>query len=263
MNPRKVVTLSNVIGIVSIFLLLYWVFIFVSMEVFGFRVFRENMTQTFYMSIFGIISLMSGALIINIMFNLTRIAQKHNNDPSDSIPGRRWPVVIFILSFPLVFILLFAGDKLTSAKKEKMLIHSAKSILSNQSVNISAITDYTFTRQWMRRVSDALAVMSRTDSNFNSVTVIVNDSINSTPVFLGFGSYPRFMKDENPERADFLLETNLEERIYLEKAFREKNSDTHFSSSDGHYELFFPVVIKGRVVVFYFSDRQRYGKIGS
>ena len=78
MNLKTLVKLSNIIGTISIILLIYWVFTFVSIQVFGLRVFRENMTETFYMSVLGILALMSGALIINVMFNLTRIAEKHN-----------------------------------------------------------------------------------------------------------------------------------------------------------------------------------------
>ncbi len=56
MNPKQLVKLSNVIGIVSILLLMYWIFIFITIEVFGLKVFRENMTETFYMSVFGIVA---------------------------------------------------------------------------------------------------------------------------------------------------------------------------------------------------------------
>lgn len=78
MNSKSWVKLSNIIGIVSIILLLYWVFIQISTEVLGLKVFKEVTTETFNMSISGILALMFGALMINIMFNLTRIAEKHN-----------------------------------------------------------------------------------------------------------------------------------------------------------------------------------------
>ena len=70
-------------------------------------------------------------LIINIMFNLTRIAEKHNQDDVVSLqaPNRIW--LIFGLSFPIILGLLFAGDHLTSKKKEKMLIESARSIIES------------------------------------------------------------------------------------------------------------------------------------
>ena len=40
MNNKALVRLSNVIGIVSIILLVYWTFIFISITVFGVKVFR-------------------------------------------------------------------------------------------------------------------------------------------------------------------------------------------------------------------------------
>ncbi|MBE9467791.1 MAG: hypothetical protein IMY72_05635 [Bacteroidetes bacterium] len=86
-----------------------------TVEVFGLKVFRENITETFYLSILGILALMFGALIINIMFNLTRIAQKHNND-NELLKNKKSKVVIIIIivSFPFILGLLFGGDYLTS-----------------------------------------------------------------------------------------------------------------------------------------------------
>lgn len=80
MNYKTLVKLSNIIGIISIILLVYWVFVFISMTVFGLKIFRENITETFYLSVVGVLALMLGSLIINVMFNLTRIAEKHNQD---------------------------------------------------------------------------------------------------------------------------------------------------------------------------------------
>src|SRR6056297_3104176 len=141
MNPKRLVKLSNIIGIISIILLVYWVFIFMTVEVFGLKVFKENITETFYMSILGILALMFGALIINIMFNLTRIAQKHNSD-TDSIGNKkRIGVILFIISFPLIFGLLFGGDFLSSKKKEKLLIKSAESIIVDHTTKADKLVD--------------------------------------------------------------------------------------------------------------------------
>ena len=114
MNNKSLVKLSNIIGIASIILLVYWIFIFISITVFGLKIFRENITETFYLSVVGILALMTGSLIINIMFNLTRIAEKHNQDDIN-VSKRRSKIlgIIFGLSFPLVFGLLFGGDYLT------------------------------------------------------------------------------------------------------------------------------------------------------
>ena len=163
------------------------------------------------------------------------------------------------------FALLFAGDKLTAAKKEKLLLESAKSIVSNQSVNLGTLADYSFTRSWMRSVYESLSVMSKTDRNYSSVRIIVRDRINDTPVFLCFGNnaYPVSDGSRRINRVDYIFETSLEQRKYLESVFNDKKGEALFSADDGSYELYFPVIINNRVIVFYFTDRQAYGKIGS
>ena len=45
MDNRKLVKLTNVIGIVSVLLLVYWVFAFILAQVFGVKVFREHITE--------------------------------------------------------------------------------------------------------------------------------------------------------------------------------------------------------------------------
>lgn len=119
MNPKTLVKISNAIGVISIILLIYWVFTFISIQVFGLKVFRENITESFYFSIVGILALMTGALIINLMFNLSRIAEKHNDDKSLNKKISKRILIFFILSFPLIFGGLFAGDHLTSKRKKR------------------------------------------------------------------------------------------------------------------------------------------------
>jgi len=80
MNSKKMVKLSNMIGFISVLALIYWIIIFITMEVFDLRVFKEHTTTTFYFSIMGILALMFGALIINVMFNLSRIAERDKEE---------------------------------------------------------------------------------------------------------------------------------------------------------------------------------------
>ena len=157
MNNKVLVRLSNIIGITSILLLVYWVFIFISIQIFGFKVFRENLTETFYLSVLGILALMFGALIINVMFNLTRIAGKHNQDSID-IPKQTSKNIglLFGLSFPLIFGLLFGGDYLSSRKKEKMLVASAKSIIDNSLDKSNKLVNYSFDEKWIIETDNTL-----------------------------------------------------------------------------------------------------------
>lgn len=265
MNPRNLVKLSNIVGTVAIVLLLYWVFIFVTTEVFGLKVFRENMTETFYMSVFGILALMFGALILNLMYNLTRIAEKHNADAAliSNTSGKplKW---LLILSFPIIAALLFGGDYLTAQKKERLLISSARSIIDSNAAKSEKLANYTFTEEWLRETDNILEQFSKTDKNFPSVSVITRDTMADSKVLLAFNSFYKAEKDTTPIRKkDYLLQTTKPEREYLNKVFDENYTEIRFSAHDGNYQLFYPYIKNGKKIVLYFSDYQRYGKIGS
>ena len=132
MTAKKIVKLSNVLCIISVISLCYWVFTFIVIDVFGLKVFRKNLTEIFYLSILGILALMFGALITNVMFNLTRIAEKHNSDTIDlKQTNSKIFLICFITLFPIITIVLFLGDYLTTNKKERMLLQSAESIVGS------------------------------------------------------------------------------------------------------------------------------------
>lgn len=265
MNNKSLVRLSNIIGITSIILLVYWVFIFISITVFGLKVFRENLTETFYLSVVGILALMLGALIINVMFNLTRIAEKHNQDDTlEKKKSFRKMGIAFAVSFPVIFGLLFGGDYLTSTKKERMLISSAKSIVNDNVDKSNQLVNYSFEEKWMIATNETLDLFSKTDKNFPYVTVIVTDTTNNSQVFLGLREYYGKINDTiSPKKNEFIYKTSEIERKYLKNVFYNKSNATRFSASDGRYELFYPYSKGGKTIVLYFSDYQRYGKIGS
>ena len=66
MNPKQFVRISNIIGILSIVFLTYWIFTFVTIEFFGLKIFRQNLTEIFYLSVTGILALLVCALIVNL-----------------------------------------------------------------------------------------------------------------------------------------------------------------------------------------------------
>ena len=265
MRNSTLVKISNTIGIVSILLLVYWVFIFISIEVFGFKIFRENLTETFYMSILGILALMFGALIINVMFNLTRIAERNASEEPQTKPSRirNWAL---IGSFPIIFILLYVGDYLSSQQKEKYLVSSAESIINKNESYSLTLANYSFSEKYIFDTSKILEILTETDENFPTVNVIVSDTIKSNRVYLSFaGNYPGNLKDTvgAPPKRHYIEQTSEPEREYLKSVFELKNREYRYSANDGNYELFYPMVKNGKVVILFFSDRQRYGKIGS
>jgi hypothetical protein len=264
MNAKQIVRLSNIIGITSILLLVYWVFTFIMIQVFGLKVFRENMTETFYLSVLGILALMTGSLIINLMFNLTRIAERDNLDAVNN-KSNKLRFITLLLIFPLIALILFGGDYLTSAKKEKMLVESAKSIIESNKANSDKLVNYTFSENYIKETSEILKILSGTDKNFPSVTLIVKDSIKGSPVYLGFNEYfgGNLNDTIKPQKNEYIYKTTQEEREYLNSVFDNKNEELRYSSHDGNYELFYPYKKNGKKVILYFSEQQRYGKLGS
>ena len=266
MNHAKLVKLSNIIGITSIILLIYWVFVFIAITVFDLRVFRENMTETFYLSVFGILALMFGALMINIMFNLTRIAEKHRQDENHQIrKSSKRLTIFFILSFPVLFAFLYFGDFMSSMKKEKMLISSAQSVIESDNNKIAKLAQYSFNKEWIIETADILSFYSGIDTHFPHISIIVSDTLDHTTVFLGFDTYAGISRNDTiqPKKIKYIRNTTKEEREYLEKVFSGNRDEIRFSAHRGRYELFYPYSKNGKKFVLFFSDYQRYGKIGS
>jgi hypothetical protein len=264
MNAKQLVKISNYIGFISIILLVYWVFTFILIEVFGLKVFRKNMTESFYLSVLGILAMMAGALIINIMFNLTRIANKHNKDEGITKNNKK---IIFglILIFPLIGIILFGGDYLTTRKKEKLLINSAEYIINQNPEKTNQLIDYHFTKNYIIETANILNLYSNTDRNFPDVRVIVKDSIEGKQIYLTFNDYVSFQKNDtlSPKKINYIYKTTKIERDYLDKIFSQNSFDIRFSSYNGNYELFYPYKQGSKTIILYFSERQRYGKLGS
>ena len=266
MNPKKLVKISNTIGAISIVLLIYWVFVFITIEVFGLKVFKENITQTFYLSIVGILSLMFGALIINIMFNLTRIAQKHNKDVLPASKKSKMNKAMLIASFPVIAVLLFGGDYLTSKNKEKMLIRSAEAIVTDHAENLDSLLNYSFSLNWLKESDEIMDILSKTDQHFPNVTLIVRDSIKNSKLYLGFRADYYYIRENDtilPTKRDFILKTTQPERDYLHSVFNSNAKEIRFSAHDGSFELSYPYKKGDKRIVLYFSDHTTYGKIGS
>jgi len=264
---KNLVRISNIVAIVSIVLLTYWVFVFIVVEVFGLKVFRENLSQTFGLSVMGILALMAGSLMINVMFNMTRIADSKDSeaDPSKAGKASIKRVGIGLLAvFPLLVGLMFGGDYLTSRKKESVLINAATKVIESNPKRIKAIVDYRFSEEWMAEAGELVERMKKTDENFPFVQILAMDRASGVNDVLQFGNYsaPR-ETDKARKRIDFMFSTSVEERRYLESVFKDGNVKHRFSASDGNYELYYPYFDGEKRIVIYFSDFQRYGKLGS
>ncbi len=261
---QGIVKLTNKVAVVTLIALVYWVFIFIAMEVFDFKVFRENITELFGFSILGLLAILFGAVVLNVMLNMTIIAE--NNGREDAkIGGKKllFYVLAFISSLLLIFSFLFMGDRATSQKKERHLVNSVKTLLDEHRDIVDELLDYEFTVDYMDNASRKIKLLSKIDENFPGIEVLLPDKINNVDVVLSFGGYFGYDKKKKPQKVDFIFSASAAERDYLERVFNGQESDYLFSSHDGKYEIYFPVKKGSDTVVFYLSQYMRYGKIGS
>lgn len=265
MNKDRIIKISNAVGIVSIVLLIYWVFIFISITVFGLKVFKENLTESFYFSIIGILSLMFGALMINIMLNLTKISAYFDKKKATApIKKSSLSTVLLLLSFPVIFILLYTGDKLTSKQKENYLIKSATYLTEQYPEKINALSHYTFTDQYIKQTEQTLDYLSKIDDNLPHAFVIVQDTVENELTYLKIRNFRMdYNTKKNKAKIDYIYSCSKEEKEYLHEVFKQNSMKPRFSSHDGNYELFYPVSNSNKKIVIYFSEYQHYGKIGS
>lgn len=267
MNQKLFVKISNIIGVISIVLLIYWVFIYTAVNVFEFKIFKEDITDTFMVSVLGILALMFGSLMLNMMFNLTRIAErdKEKLHPKSKPISWKWGIVVGC-SFPIIFGLLYLGDFLSTQKREEMLIASALSIVQNNPKKMEELANYSFERTWIGNAKTILELFAKTDENFPHVSLIVPDSIDGTKVYLRFNSYYSSATDSiyHLAKNDFIESTSKEEREYLKKVFFSNHKKIMFKANKwGVNELFYPYSDNGHRVVLFFTEYKKHGKFGS
>lgn len=294
MNAKKLVKATNIIGMVAVTLLVYWVFALILIQVFGLKVFREHITEIFLMSILGILAVMGGTLMLNIMLNLTRIAERGQEE---EVRGGRKTVYLLLAVFPILAALLFGGNYLTIRQKRDILTQSSERIVKDNPAQIDALTDYRFDLAYIKKSSEILDLMAKDDLSFKSAMIIVPDKINNKPVYLAFSADSRlnvggeavpaasqneavpaanqnvegndnFVMDRNGEKVmvkkmDYVYSPNLKEREYLQKVFAGQTQEMRYEAEDGHYSLCHPYRKNGKTIVLCFSDYQEYGKIGS
>lgn len=276
MNMKKLVKLSNIIGIVSVLLLVYWVFAFILAQVFGLKVFREHIAEMFAMSVLGIIALMAGALMLNIMLNLTRIAERNQET---AVAGGKKTAWLLLALFPLLAALLFGGNYLSEQRKQRILLQSAERIV--QSGDTASLADYCFDLPYILQTADTLKLMEKENTAFRNVFLITPDTIGGKPVYLAFydeaDSY-RNLADMQPaadgftakerdnvktvRKIDHVYTTDPADRAYLQQAFAGREG-SRFRADGGNYTLYYPYRKNGKTVVLVFSDYQQYGKFGS
>jgi hypothetical protein len=266
MNHDFLIKTTNRIAIYATLALLYWVFTFLIISVFDLRIFRERMTEMFFLSLLGIFAILGGAIVLNVMSNLSKISGAVSDKHGEKIEApkqTRFRLAILILLFPLIAAGLFAGNKLSDQRKHNLLISAAQKLVSENQASLATLADYKFTPNYIQKSEKILEVIKKIDKNLPEVMVIVPDAIDGKKLFLSFGNGHYYDKKEKLEMSTYIYSATQEEREYLEKIFSGNDAGYKFNADSGSYQLYFPVTISGKRIVLYFSENQRYGGYGS
>lgn len=300
MNHKILVKATNAIAILGILGLIYWVFGFILIQVFGLKVFEKNLTEMFGFSILGILAVLAGSLILNIMLNLTRIAEQKENSLTPTPISQKSHMGKFITlgmaMFGVIAGGLFWGDHITSQRKFALMQTSANQVVEKYHDSLAFLGEYHFEKSWIDKANSHIELLKVTDSNINWATIIVPDMIGKDRVYLAFSDRqpsndglpnPEDVKSGNAtvfeavdaiadvheatmiskqrhfKKSDFIFTTDTAKNKILDKMFAGQ-ATPHHSSYDGRYEMFYPYQVDGKTVaVLYLSDYMAYGKVRS
>ncbi len=260
MNIAKI---TNRTALVTVTLLVYWVFIFISCTVFDFTIFKEGLTTAFGLSVQGIFAVLTGAIVLNIMYNLTALAEARQAVVETSSTSRRPWGKLFCGSLLLILALLWAGDWANGRQREQQLIAAAELLVEQQQEVVARIADYEFSVAYINRTEQDLTLLGKIDSSFPNITAITLDEIDGKPLLMGFGSYTTIDEGKSPRKVDFIHSTEPEERAYLLQALAGKEQGHRFFYDGSNYRLLFPVATANGVLILQLSDYNRYGSFSS
>lgn len=263
MNYKKIVKLTNIIGIFAAFCLIYWIFISIAITAFDLKVFRQGITNLFFMSIGAIIVLMASALMLNIMINLTRIAERDHqfSKTPQSLKKQRLKFIAFIASFPIILAGLGLGHFYTIEKRRDYLETTAAQILAKNQQIFNHFVQYQFDETWIKNTADALQILSKYDSNMPTVKIILQDAINDQNVYLAFSNFSKLNENDKAlNKINYLFDTTKNQREYLDQVFHQQTQQNLYEKEGSRYRLFVPYEYQGQKIILYISDYYAYGK---
>ncbi|MRR56825.1 MAG: hypothetical protein EG824_01225 [Deltaproteobacteria bacterium] len=266
MNHDFIIKATNRVAIYATGALIYWLFIFLTITVFDLKIFRERVTEMFLLSLLGIFAILGGAIILNVMSNLSIISAAVSALPQPGVTPKskaNWRMAIVLISFPLIAACLFAGHELSAQRKKALLIGSAEQLISENQPALGALAEYKFSPEFVKSAEHTLNILNKIDKNFPEVMVIAPDAIDGKALFLGFGGRQYHDKKTKIEKSAYIYSTSREERDYLSSVFAGSEANYRFRAEKGNYQMYFPTTVAGKKMVLYFSDFQRYGKFGS
>lgn len=282
----------NRLAMVALMLLLYWLFIMAVTQIFGLSVFARSITEAFAISLAGLLALMGGSLMLNVMLNLSRMAHSleqgqpvHASPRPQPLPAKSpyWGWVgfgAFLFSLGVIAAGLFAGDQYTRTKKKNLLMHTAASLVQErqQSLDQALTLPLQPTRSTLTGLSQQLLLLEQTERHVDAIQLLLPMRYRGEAVVIGINKHqpwkhsgPLDTPAHHPAGAamadvdvsELLFGTTPEQRQWINDAFAGKQPAPLYHYEGSRYELFYPVRLGPDWVILHFSDQQNYGKVSS
>jgi hypothetical protein len=95
------------------------------------------------------------------------------------------------------------------------------------------------------------------------VAVIFEDEVNGNTFYLTVFDGNEIRENDTLKKINFIRNSELKEREYIEKVFKENFNQKYFVSQNGIYSLFVPYQNDKIKIIFLFSNRRNYGTLSS
>lgn len=233
MIREKIISMTSKLSFILVVVFVYWMFISISHELLGLRVFDYDWYATGYYTVSGgILALLAVSIIINILFTLTK-------------PGKnKIYLVLFIFSFPMVVGLVYLLDLGKPYIMREVLLHSAKKMVTKNQEIIEGLGEYRYDLSYLWSVQDLTKNLDEhTDLH---VALIVEDEEDDVLLVIG----ERDKMEELPEKSDLIPSFPEEQYQYLRDVFKGQNSGYWFASRwNTIFVLNYPVKTKNGIIV--------------
>ncbi len=272
MDATWIVRLTNRIALLSVTLLIFWVVIFSVNMVFDLKIFRAHLTEAFGFSILGILSVLAGVLMINVMLNLSRIADSRHLNKNElnstshilSWSGQKY-LSIVVIAMSLIILLMFIADARTRAVKKSLMLDSAQSLAQQYEPSLSAYANAPLNAQSVGSLSNSIKLMVNSADFVQRVEVIRVENIAGQLIPISVTAYDEaiIQKNEDFKPENHIFKASKEQREYIQKVAQGQISEPLYYAKEGQYWLMLPLQREGKNLIMYIDDYQRYGKIGS
>lgn len=255
LNPKTIVKLSNSIGLIAILLLLFCVFGFIVTEIFDLQLISFS-KEFFGISILALLSLMAGALILNIMFNLSRIASRGEpvaEDNPEKVKRLKW---ILLSGFPVVAIALFAGDNYNKEISSKKSLEFAKHLQAQLAEEVE-FEAYEFNKNWIGKSEKNLSFINQLNGRPGNLSLIWQDTLNGKKHFFSISEYYENEEDSSAfEKETYLLLPNKEKSEEFEKLLNGEQKTIQLERSGRNFESFIPFTQHQKTFILQFNEYQ-------